>query len=1527
MVNSNKKIKNKFLAVILSVSMLPVSGMLAFADDVEQTSDQPKQVELPDTGDTLEKKFFVSKTPYFNLSEKKYHRDQIVNIEIGNYYLNIRSMFGDPESVKDYGNFSDYKMLQDNYIIDFKDENKDQLDPLKPNLAILDMDDISLAYRLFSGYLDSRSMYMIEQPDESGNFKMQKEDSFNNKEVYGGNRVETYSFLSEDESENVTYPNIETNKKIPVRLVDMSRKPKNIATGLSDYKDNILYGEIEKKDNNKYELSIKLIRSKESKEYNNYNTLANYSYKRVVDGREEDLALNQDIDYTSVSKHDNIKQEYSIGKTVLNTLGEKIELNAVSEEQTGGRENYNLVLMIDPSSLKDGGEFSDKLYLNGSIVNGEVGERPLSPTKNYLLNIFPQDDLGIYIGLKREVGHSAYDSILFTTDGSDPDENSDIARNDETNQTIGIKFGEKKQDSSVVYIDNSKLRDGGKLVLKFRLKHGDTLGKNIYTYNLNLKKESVDTINDLDFIVNGKRYNASINRLGKGGDFYFPTVYYDTKLKTEPVSDLDKKIKDYLNKNKIGRYLAMDVSLVDRSGKPADLPNGWDNHNDSITEKKAHSDGGIVPFAVNNINESDLKPVANISKKDIKLFIVKEDGSLKELNDHDKGRIVVNKSKKQVNLALNFSKPKERIIIAEADSMDTGKDPEDQPSEPKKPDQMSDLEKKIKRAKSVDLRVTKTEESIKKLDEAIKIAEAISKSGTDQQKHEQENILDSLIAKMDSSETNIKDLSTLKKSENLTEGIYDVLISTRHFERPYENSMSNEAVNKKAKLIVDKDGNRKLRFSVKGIEYGGDYGHLTKLWFYDTLKDTVGPSLSDPSLGKMNDAKIVDTHDDSDLQGLPRNFIRTIEIGINSFKEDPKRYVRVKVDAMDGLNGLDPYNNDSMDSTQPAVLCIDYRYIKKDNTNNPNLEDTDKDIDKDKDKDKDKDIDKDKDDLKLKKANKDLLQYNVDLANHMISEGMISDDSKSYVNSALKNAKEVLKNNNASIDDYKTANLLLKFALLNAKKGGVKSGEGDKKDTEKAKSESKEIITEKDLRDGNVYAIPVRMDKTYDKAQSMGNSAINKIAYVKEKDGKFEYYLTFSGIELYGKKGHLYGLSIYDNGVNSSLVEAIVDKEITEADLNGDLRKFPRRYKFARNKTKENEIFVKVSVDAMDSIASKGESDYSKLVKGAGSQNARLVFDWSNAKKIDKISDLTNDEPEASNKNTERLAGSNRYETSAKISQKYFSSADTVILASGKNNADALVSASFANAHKAPILLTNKDTTDESVLNEISRLKAKNIIIVGGSSSVSYKVEGDMRKKGYSVRRIAGNNRYETSAMIAQEVKDITKSSKAILINGSKDADALTVSGLATSQGLPVIMTRSGELEGNARAKFNAWNLDQVYLVGGTNSISDSVVNQVSAKTKTRLSGQDRFKTALAIADESYPSTKKVMFANGYNSIDALSAGAVTARAKMPILLVNRTSIPNSIKDRLSGKISQSVILGGESTIASGTIDSLSQGK
>lgn len=720
-----------------------------------------------------------------------------------------------------------------------------------------------------------------------------------------------------------------------------------------------------------------------------------------------------------------------------------------------------------------------------------------------------------------------------------------------------------------------------------------------------------------------------------------------------------------------------------------------------------------------------------------------------------------------------------------------------------------------------------------------------------------------------------------------------------HEDRP---SMGSLATIPTAKISKNKDGKYTYTVNFKGIHRnfgtGTFYGHLFGMKKYmDGFDSNLSEEISPSRMAKDKDIYSNEREFPSEYKFVSDKLVDTLN-------------VKVAVDAMCMIaTGGNPYeaNVDKWKGSQAARLVFDISSIDN-NEPKPN------------------------ENPKISKEIKELLIKDIELAESILKSGVVTGNSKSLVEAAISSAKITINNPKSTELHYLTAREVLRFAIANIKKDPNPNNGGDNLIGDKSKDKTGDSDNNGEDKKKQVkkYRVPVKMVQAYNqKEASMGDKAIDREAIVYTKDGKSTIYLGMKGISLMNKYGHLTDMLIYPGSSMSSEPEmARVYKTYIDRAMDGKDRDFPRIIAFNRPTTKESKIYIKVYVDAMDSIQSNASS-YDKIVKGSGAQNAMLEFDWSNAKDISGQDGIDFDagNEDLNGKNTERLAGSNRYETSAKISQKYFSSADTVILASGKNNADALVSASFANAHKAPILLTNKDTTDESVLNEISRLKAKNIIIVGGSSSVSYKVEGDMRKKGYSVRRIAGNNRYETSAMIAQEVKDITKSSKAILINGSKDADALTVSGLATSQGLPVIMTRSGELEGNARAKFNAWNLDQVYVVGGTNSISDSVVNQVSAKTKTRLSGQDRFKTALAIADESYPSTKKVMFANGYNSIDALSAGAVTARAKMPILLVNRTSIPNSIKDRLNGKISQSVILGGESTIANGTIDSLSQGK
>ena len=717
-----------------------------------------------------------------------------------------------------------------------------------------------------------------------------------------------------------------------------------------------------------------------------------------------------------------------------------------------------------------------------------------------------------------------------------------------------------------------------------------------------------------------------------------------------------------------------------------------------------------------------------------------------------------------------------------------------------------------------------------------------------------------------------------------------------HEDRP---SMGSLATIPTAKISKNKDGKYTYTVNFKGIhrKFGTEtfYGHLFGMKKYI---DGFDSKLSEEILPSKMDK-------DKDIYSNEREF--PSEYKFVSDKLVNTLNVKVAVDAMCMIStGRNPYeaNVDKWKGSQPARLVFDISSIEN-NGSKPG------------------------ENSKVSKEIRELLIKDIELAESILKSGVVTGNSKALVEAAIASAKKVINDPKSTELHYITAREVLRFSIANIKKDQNPNNGGDNLIGNMSKDKTGNSDNEEENKKKQVkkYRVPVKMIKAYNQKEvSMGDKAIDREAIVYTKDGRSTIYLGMKGIYFMNRYGHLTDMLIYPGSSMSSEPEmAKVYKTYNDKAMDGKDRYFPRVIAFNRPTTKESKIYIRVYVDAMDSIQSNASS-YDKIVKGSGAQNAMLEFDWSNAKDVSDQEGINfdADNEDLNAKNTKRLAGSNRYETSAKISQKYFSSADTVILASGKNNADALVSASFANAHKAPILLTNKDTTDESVLNEISRLKAKNIIIVGGSSSVSYKVEGDMRSKGYNVRRISGNDRYETSAIIAQEVKDLTGASKAILINGAKDADALTVSSLATSQGLPVFMTKSGDLEAHAKSKLNSWNLDKIYVVGGRNSISDYTMNQVKAKIKTRLSGQDRFKTALAIADESYPDTNKVMFANGYNAIDALSAGAVTARAKMPIILINRTSVPSSIKNRLDGKLSQSVILGGENTIVSSIVDALS---
>lgn len=94
-------------------------------------------------------------------------------------------------------------------------------------------------------------------------------------------------------------------------------------------------------------------------------------------------------------------------------------------------------------------------------------------------------------------------------------------------------------------------------------------------------------------------------------------------------------------------------------------------------------------------------------------------------------------------------------------------------------------------------------------------------------------------------------------------------------------------------------------------------------------------------------------------------------------------------------------------------------------------------------------------------------------------------------------------------------------------------------------------------------------------------------------------------------------------------------------------------------------------------------------------------------------------------KDYERIAGSNRYETSVKLAKKLNSK--TAIIVSGQSFPDALAASSLSQKLNCPILLSQKNSIDQSVLDYLRDAKIENVKIIGGEGSISAKVERDIK--------------------------------------------------------------------------------------------------------------------------------------------------------------------------------------------------------
>ncbi|MDO8881179.1 MAG: ammonia-forming cytochrome c nitrite reductase subunit c552 [Coriobacteriia bacterium] len=285
------------------------------------------------------------------------------------------------------------------------------------------------------------------------------------------------------------------------------------------------------------------------------------------------------------------------------------------------------------------------------------------------------------------------------------------------------------------------------------------------------------------------------------------------------------------------------------------------------------------------------------------------------------------------------------------------------------------------------------------------------------------------------------------------------------------------------------------------------------------------------------------------------------------------------------------------------------------------------------------------------------------------------------------------------------------------------------------------------------------------------------------------------------------------------------------------------------------------------------------------------------------------------------VAGEDRYMTSVRASVDGFASADTVVVATGEAFPDALGGAALAGAVDGPLLLTRTGTVPAVVIDEIERLGATKIYVLGGEAAVAPAAFAQLDALGDAVR-LSGGNRYQTAAAVAAETIKVLGGGyggAAFMATGTNFPDALGASPIMYAKGMPLVL-----VDGSGAFVLPS-QVTSVKVLGGTGAVPASVESALGARLDGRLQGATRYATAAAVADYGVSlgmTWNGVGIVTGESFPDALSAGPLLGSKNAVMLLSTSGNLAPDAAAKLAtnkGVIAKATFVGGTGALSAAT--------
>ena len=255
------------------------------------------------------------------------------------------------------------------------------------------------------------------------------------------------------------------------------------------------------------------------------------------------------------------------------------------------------------------------------------------------------------------------------------------------------------------------------------------------------------------------------------------------------------------------------------------------------------------------------------------------------------------------------------------------------------------------------------------------------------------------------------------------------------------------------------------------------------------------------------------------------------------------------------------------------------------------------------------------------------------------------------------------------------------------------------------------------------------------------------------------------------------------------------------------------------------------------------------------------------------------------------VAGADRYGTAIAVSKLGFpTGAPALVLAPGDDYAEAVCAAPLAVAYGAPVLLVPPEGIGTDLSTEIERLDPSEIFLVGVSrpSRVTSQLRDILKEP--TVTRLTGDDRYETAALVAKQVKVKRGTvSKVVIAPSDSFAEAIAVAPLAAVKGWPILLSPQ---DGDPPAT----TTEAITELGATSALVVGTNAELTLTDVERQVGGDAYETAALIAE--YAVAQGLSFAHtaiatGEDFPDGLAVGPYLALDKGILLLAKDGRLPS----------------------------------